>query len=88
MPRRSARSISIDSNVRCTRIYPTDETQKTVEDLETIGIRLSREQAVHLARVVLAATQEWAVIDITGYRRERRASDGTYRLTITSQQAD
>ncbi len=84
MPRRSTRSISIDPNVRCSRIYPTEDTRKNVSELKTIGIKLSSDQAIHLARVLLAASQEWNVIDITGYRFERRTSDGTYHLTITS----
>jgi len=42
------------------------------------------EQAIHLARVLLAVTQDWEEVDITGYRFEKRQQDGTYRLTITS----
>lgn len=88
MSRKSAKSITIDSNVRCLRIYPTESTSKTVRDLKTVGARLSRDQAIHLARVLLAAAQDWEEIDITGYRHERRASDGSYRLTITSRGND
>jgi hypothetical protein len=61
-----------------------EETNKNVTDLKTIGIKLSRDQAVHLARVLLAVSQDWHEIDITGYRLEQRKTDGTYHLTITS----
>jgi hypothetical protein len=84
MPRRSAGSIKVDSNVRCLRIYPTAEFEGEVRDLETVGIRLSREHAVHLARVLLAVSQDWDVIDLTAYRFERRRSDSTYHVTVTS----
>lgn len=84
MARKSSSSIRVDPNVRCQRIYPVEETNKNVRDLKTIGIKLSRDQAVHLARVLLAVSQEWEEIDITGYRLERRKTDGTYHLTITS----
>ncbi|MCL5006462.1 MAG: hypothetical protein M1404_07980 [Acidobacteria bacterium] len=83
MARQSPKSITINPNVRCLRIYPTEETQKSVADLKTIGIRLDREQCIHLARVLLAVAQEWDSIDITGYRFDRR-SDGTYHLTVTT----
>jgi hypothetical protein len=82
--RQPARAISIDSNVRCDRIYPTEDTKRTIADLQTVGIRLNKEQAIHLARVLLAVTQNWDEVDITGYRFRRRQDDGTYLLTVTS----
>jgi len=84
MARKSVRSIEVDPNVRCLRIYPTEETQKNVKELKTVGIKLSKEQAVHLARVLLAVTQEWDEVDLTAYRLERRKLDGTYHVTVTS----
>jgi hypothetical protein len=84
MKRQSARAISIDSNVRCDRIYPTEDTKRTVDDLQTVGIKLNREQAIHLARVLLAVTQEWDEVDITAYRFRKRQDDGTYLITVTS----
>ncbi len=83
----SASSIKIDTNVRCQRIYPVeDNKQKTkrIADLKTVGIKLSRGQAVHLARVLLAASQEWEEIDITAWRVYKRQSDNTYNVTVTS----
>lgn len=59
-------SVRINANVRCERIYPTESTRKTVGELKTVGFRLSREQAIHLARVLLAVSQEWADVDVTG----------------------
>ena len=84
LKRQSAASVSIKTNVRCARIYPTESTKRTVSDLQTVGVRLTKEQAIHLARVLLAVTQEWEEIDLTAYRFEKRQRDGTYRLTVTS----
>lgn len=83
--RKTASSIEVTTNVRCERIYPTEGTKKTINDLQSVGIKLSREQAIHLARVLLAVTQDWDYIDITAYRFDQRKSDGSFRLTITSQ---
>jgi hypothetical protein len=77
-------SIRVDGNVRCQRVYPTEVTGKSVSDLKTIGFKLSRDQAIHLARVLLAVSQEWDDVDVTGYRFGRRKSDGTYQLTVTT----
>jgi hypothetical protein len=82
--RRSASSVRIDTNVRCLRVYPTEDTSRTVSELQTVGVRLAKEQAIHLARVLLAVAQEWDEIDITGYRFEKRRDDASYRLTVTS----
>ena len=85
--RRYPSNIKIDGNIRCQRVYPVEDQSsrtKTIEDLQTIGIKLSRDQAIHLARVVLAACQEWDEIDITAWRLNKRQSDGTYTVTVTS----
>ena len=84
MARKTSTSLRVDPNVRCSRIYPTETTGKNVAELKTIGIKLSKDQAVHLARVLLAMTQDCEAIDITGYRFGQRKSDGTYHLTVTS----
>jgi hypothetical protein len=82
--RQSTKQINIDPNVRVLRVYPIDGSKKQIGDLKTVGIKLSREQAVHLARVLLAAAQDWDEIDITAYRGQGRQSDGTNQLTVTS----
>lgn len=84
--RKSASSIKIDPNVRCLRIYPVEDrpnNKKTIGELKTVGIKLSRSQAIHLARVLLAAAQEWDEIDVTAWRIYKRQSDGTYNVTVT-----
>jgi hypothetical protein len=86
MPRKSSTSIRIDPNVRCIRIYPTENTPRSIDQLQTVGFRLSGEQAVHLARVLLAGAQEWDAMDVTGYRFEKRRLDSTYHITVTSSQ--
>ena len=84
MGRKSPKSIKIDPNVRCLKVYPTEDTHKNVKDLKTVGIKLSKEQAIHLARVLLAVTQDWDEIDITAYRLKQRKNDNTYQITVTS----
>jgi hypothetical protein len=89
--RKAASSIKIDPNVRCLRIYPVEDGKraiKSIADLKTIGLKLSREQAIHLARVLLAAAQEWDEIDITAWRVYKRQSDGTYNVTVTTSVPD
>ena len=75
LKRQSAGSISIDTNVRCLRIYPTEDTKRTVSDLQTVGIRLAKEQAIHLARVLLAVTQEWDEVAVTSELLFQRQCD-------------
>ncbi len=83
--RKSPRSITVDPNVRCQRITPVEDTRKTIENLKTVGIKLNKEQAIHLARVLLAVSQEWDEIDITAWRLEKkRKTDGTFHITVTS----
>jgi len=84
MARKSIRSLSIDPNLRCSRVYPTEHTSKNVKELKTVGIKLTRPQALHLARVLLAATQDWDEVDITAYRFSRRSKDDSYHITVTS----
>ena len=83
MSRASARSITINPTLRCLRVYPTRETKRDLAKLKTVGIRLTRDQAVHLARVLLAVTQDWNEIEVTGFRL-KKGHDGNYPLTVTS----
>ena len=83
MPRKSVKSLMINQNVRCQRIIPGEGSSKIISDLHTIGFMLTKEQAIHLARVLLAATQEWDNIDVTVFRFQKR-SDGTFPVTVTS----
>jgi hypothetical protein len=83
----SASSIKIDPNVRCLRIYPIEDnglSPRGTTRRKTIGIKLSREQTVHLARVLLAASQDWDEIDVTAWRVYKRKLDNTYNVTVTS----
>jgi len=84
MGRMSTTGIVVDPNLRCLRIYPTEKSDKSLRELKTVGIKLSREQAIDLARALLAGTQEWEEIEITAYRFKRRKRDGTYHITISS----
>ena len=84
MTRKSPRSITINPNLRCLRIYPIEATNKSVNELKTVGLKLSKEQAINLSRILLAVTQEWEEVDITAYRFDKRKSDDTYHITVTS----
>ena len=84
MPRKTATSVRVNPNVRALKIYPIDGTAKNTEQLQTVGIQLSKDQAIHLAGVLLAMAQDYERIDITGYRLRPRKSDGTYDVTVTS----
>lgn len=66
------------------RIYPVEGTDKNVSELKTIGLKLSKEQAIDLARVLLAVRQDWNELEVTAYRLKKRKSDGTYQITVTS----
>jgi hypothetical protein len=88
MSRKSPKSITLPSHVRCERIYPTEKTRRTIDNLKTIGILLNKQQAIDLATLLLAAAQQWDKIDIKGDRFNKRQSDNTYTLTVTSQQPD
>lgn len=84
MPRRSIQSVTVDPNVRCRRIYPAEDSKRQTSDLKTVGLVLTSDQAIHLARVLLAAAQDWEEIEITAYRFSKRKTDGTYHITVTS----
>ena len=88
MKRVTAATTRIDPNVRCLRVYPTAETKRNIDDLVTVGFKLSKSQAIHLARVILALSQDSTEIDITAYRKSARSSDKTYKVTVTSAVTD
>lgn len=57
--RKSTGAIVVNTNVRCLRVYPTGQTSRDIKDLKTVGIKLSSDQAIYLARVLLVAAQEF-----------------------------
>ena len=83
MTRQSLHNIEINTNLRCSRIYPVEGTSKNLSDLKTVGIKISSDQAIHLARALLLAAQDWSEMELTAYRTKRR-SDDTYQITLTS----
>ena len=64
---------------RALRDYPLYDPPHKVEEY-----LLSREQAIHLARVLLAAAQEWDEMEVTAWRVYKRQSDNTYNVTVTT----
>ena len=49
--------LKLKSNLRCQKIYPTESSTRTMQELKTVAIRLSRPQAIELATILLAAAQ-------------------------------
>ena len=86
LPRESVGNIRITPNIKALNVYPGEGTHRSMSQLKTVGLRLSRDQAIHLARVLLAVTQEWDVIEVTGYRKSHL--DGTHQVTVTSMLKD
>ncbi len=81
MPNKPFTSLTIDTHVRCRQIFPK-EKEAAYKDLETVGVRLSRDEALHLARAILAATQEWEEVELVVHRFDKRKSDNTYLLSV------
>jgi hypothetical protein len=81
MPKKPLTSLIIDTHVRCLQVFPK-EKETGYKDLKTMGIRLSREEALHLARAILAATQEWEEVELVVHRFDKRKSDNTYLLSV------
>lgn len=85
MARRTVTSIKLKPDVRALRVYPVEGTKRSIDELQTIGLRLSAEQAIHLARVLVAVTQDWPEVEICARRFKQRQSDGTFEVTVTHQ---
>lgn len=83
MARRSATSVKVSPKLRCQRVYPIQGTKRAVTELKTVGFRLTREQAINLARVLLAVSQDWNEMEVTAFR-SKRFSDGTFPVTVTT----
>lgn len=82
MKRLSPKSINVKSNLKVNKVYPLLDTKKTIDTLKTVGVQLNKQQAIEVARVLLAVTQNWSNIDLTFYRKPDQK--GKYNLTITS----
>jgi hypothetical protein len=81
MAQKPITSLTIDTHIRCKQIYPK-EKEAAYKDLATMGVKLSREEALHLARAILAATQEWEEIELVVHRFDKLQSDNTYLLSV------
>lgn len=82
MPKGALDTIKIDLHVRCLQVYPTAATKGAGREMAAVGVKLNKEQAINLARALLAATQEWEEFEIVAHRFEKRKTDGTYLLTV------
>jgi hypothetical protein len=81
VPKKPFTSLTIDTHVRCLQVFPK-EKEAAYQELETMGVRLTREEALHLARAILAATQEWEEVELVVHRFDKRKSDNTYLLSV------
>lgn len=84
-------NIEVKGNVRAERVIPVEDSVNTPCPADhskrwkgtTVSFRLSKEQGIQLARVLLAVTQEWDELWVIAWRKQKRA-DGTYPVTVTS----
>lgn len=64
------------------RVYPTGERFKgSVENLKSVGLRLTGEQAKYLGKALIWAGQGFDIVDLTAYRSPK--NDGTHHCTLT-----
>jgi len=73
---------TVDPNVKCKKVYPIGNT-KDLKDLKTVGIKLTKDQALHMAQLLITVARTAEEVDITGFRKMIK-KDGTYQVTITS----
>jgi hypothetical protein len=83
MSRKSSTSVTISPKLRCQRVYPVQGTKRTAAQLKTVGFKLTRDQAINLARVLLAVSQDWTGIEVTAFR-SKKFSDDTFPITVTT----
>jgi hypothetical protein len=81
MPKKPLTTLTVDTHIRCRQIYPK-EAEAAYANLKTVGVRLSQEEALHLAAALLAAAQEWQEVELVVHRFDRRKSDNTYLLSV------
>jgi|GEM_PF-2130517 len=81
MPKKPLTPLAVDTHIRCRQIYPKGE-DAAYQNLKTVGVRLSRPEALRLATAILAAAQEWQEVELVVHRSDRRASDQSYLLTV------
>jgi hypothetical protein len=71
------------AGITADKVYPTLDTNKTMDDLQTIGIQLTLEQWLRLVAVGMAGIlRGWTSFAITCKRKPRK--DGTHTVTITA----
>lgn len=73
---------AVNPNVKCKKVYPIGNT-KNLKDLKTVGMKLTKDQALHMAQLLIAVARTAEEVDITGFRKMTK-KDGTYQVTITS----
>ena len=92
MRRETVKYLTVNQNVRCRSVIPDPQGQHT--DCpgrhstrwhgDTVAFQLTKQQAIDLAKVLLAASQDWQLMDVTVWRFQKRKSDGTFPITVTS----
>ena len=76
---------NLNTVIEVDRVYPKEDSKKvSIDDLKSIGLQLDEKQALELAGyLVLAVSNGWKKIDITGYRKPKK--NGYYKLTVTTE---
>ena len=75
----------LNTVIEVDRVYPKEDSKKVSLDvLTSIGLQLNEKQALQLAGyLVLAVSNGWKKIDITGFRKPKK--NGYYKLTVTTE---
>ena len=53
---------------------PVQGSAKTLEELKTFSLELSKKQSTDLGIVLLAAAQEWDTVTVTVFRKTRQVT--------------
>jgi hypothetical protein len=89
---KTTKAFKVDGNVRSKRIIPIEDSKGSSCSSKhssnwkgnTVAVYLDKKEAIHLATVLPMAATEWDTIAITAWRYQKRRSDGTYPITVTS----
>ena len=76
--------MAIGSIVGCQEIYPVENIDKNCFDLKTIGAKLNKGTSGTSCKGTMGSDPGMGRNGYTGYRFDRRQSDETFRLKITS----
>lgn len=77
----SIKNIDIKSNSRAEKIYPIQTYDKNGSLHKTIGLKLTKDQAIELATNLLIGSKKWDTMNLTAFR-----DPNSINVTVTSRQ--